>query len=183
MNKRLIPYIFLTISAAILDIVTKLVVQANLKLGQSVPVIEDFFHLTYVLNQGGAFGSRLGSNVFYLVSALIVIGLVIFFLYREFGKNSYVDFALFLILGGAVGNLFDRIRMGAVVDFLDFDFFKINFFGYQFDRWPTFNIADAEVTVGIAILLLTFLFGLGRQVESERDNHDSNNMESGADLS
>ena len=174
MNKRLIPYIFLTISAAILDIVTKLVVQANLKLGQSVPVIEDFFHLTYVL--------RLGSNVFYLVSALIVIGLVIFFLYREFGKNSYVDFALFLILGGAVGNLFDRIRMGAVVDFLDFDFFKINFFGYQFDRWPTFNIADAEVTVGIAILLLTFLFGLGRQVESERDNHDSNNMESGADL-
>jgi signal peptidase II len=182
MNKRLLPYIFLTVSAAVLDIVTKLVVQANLKLGQSIPVIEDFFHITYVLNQGGAFGSRLGSNVFYLISALIVVGLVVFFLYREFGKNGYVDFALFLILGGAIGNLFDRIRLGAVVDFLDFDFFTINIFGYHFDRWPTFNIADAEVTLGILILLASFIFGLGKPAQVIRAKSDNNSVESEEDL-
>ena len=169
MRRRLILYLTITFSIAIVDIVTKLIVQRNFSLHESHQVLGNFFKFTYILNYGGVFGSRLGSNVFYLISAIIVVLLVIFFLYREFGKNKYVDLSLFIVLGGAIGNLFDRIRMGAVVDFLDFNFLKIQVLGYQFDRWPTFNIADAAVTVGMILLVATVLFGLGKPKEMSAD--------------
>jgi signal peptidase II len=169
MRRRLILYLTITFSIAIVDIVTKLIVQRNFALHESHQVLGNFFKFTYILNYGGVFGSRLGSNVFYLISAIVVVLLVIFFLYREFGKNKYVDLSLFIVLGGAIGNLFDRIRMGAVVDFLDFNFLKIQVLGYQFDRWPTFNIADAAVTVGMILLVATVLFGLGKPKEMGAD--------------
>ncbi|MBD3218754.1 MAG: signal peptidase II [candidate division Zixibacteria bacterium] len=169
MRRRLIFYLTITFSIAIVDIVTKLIVQKNFALHESHQILGNFFKFTYILNYGGVFGSRLGSNVFYLISAIVVVLLVIFFLYREFGKNKYVDLSLFIVLGGAIGNLFDRIRMGAVVDFLDFNFLKIQVLGYQFDRWPTFNIADAAVTVGMILLVATVLFGLGTPKEMDAD--------------
>ncbi len=172
MRRDLIPYLLLTFSIALVDIVTKLVVQSNMQLHESHEVFGSFFKITYVLNYGGVFGSRLGSNFFYLVSAIIVVLLVVFFLVRELGKNRYIDLALFVVLGGAIGNLFDRIRMGAVVDFLDFDFFNINILGYRFDRWPTFNIADVAVTVGMIIIVAAVIFGFGRAKDSEENTED-----------
>jgi len=142
MRKNVLQYTLISIIIALTDIITKLIVQGNMTLHESRPVIGNFFKLSYLLNSGGVFGSKIGSNLFYLVSAFIVVLMVIYFLYREFGKNRYTDLSLFIVLGGAIGNLFDRVRMGAVVDFLDFDFFKFNLLGYQFNRWPTFNIAD-----------------------------------------
>lgn len=160
--RRLIIYLIITFSIALIDIVSKLIIQNSFQLNESRPIMDGFFKLTYILNYGGVFGSRIGSNVFYLISAIAVVILVIFFLIREFGKNKYIDLSLFIVLGGAIGNLFDRIRMGAVVDFLDFDFLKIHLLGYTFNRWPTFNIADAAVTIGMIMLVVTVLFGLGR---------------------
>jgi signal peptidase II len=162
MRRRVLQYILLSIIIALTDIITKLIIQGNMTLLESRPVIGNFFKLTYLLNSGGVFGSKIGSNLFYLVSAFAVVLLVIYFLYREFGKNRYMDLSLFIVLGGAIGNLFDRVRMGAVVDFLDFDFFKFNLLGYQFNRWPTFNVADVAVTVGMIILVFTVVFGLGK---------------------
>ncbi|HDS01761.1 MAG TPA: signal peptidase II [candidate division Zixibacteria bacterium] len=169
MRRRLISYLALTVSIALIDIISKLIIQKNFALHESHQVLGDFFKITYILNAGGVFGSQLGSNIFYLVSAFIVVLLVVFFLFREFGKNKYIDLSLFIVLGGAIGNLFDRIRMGAVVDFLDFDFLKIQLLGYKFDRWPTFNIADAAVTIGMILLVATVLFGLGKTKEPEPD--------------
>ncbi len=172
-RRRLIFYLAITLIIALTDIVSKLIIQATFSLNESRPVLDGFFKLTYILNYGGVFGSRLGSNIFYLLSAIAVVILVIFFLIREFGKNKYIDLSLFIVLGGAIGNLFDRIRMGAVVDFLDFDFMKIRLLGYNFDRWPTFNIADAAVTVGMILLVITVLFGLGRAKEDSGIADDS----------
>ena len=167
MNRRLILYLILTLSIALIDIITKIIIQNTYTLYESHQVLGSFFKLTYILNYGGVFGSQLGSNAFYLISAIIVVLLVVFFLFREFGRNKYIDLSLFIVLGGAIGNLFDRIRMGAVVDFLDFDFLKIQIFGYKFDRWPTFNLADAAVTIGMILLVATVLFGFGKPKEVE----------------
>jgi signal peptidase II len=170
MRARILAYSSLTIVIAALDIIAKLIIQKNFVLGETREILGDFFRLTYILNSGGVFGSKLGSNHFYLISAILVVALVIFFLFREFDKNRYVDISLFIVLGGALGNLFDRIRMGAVVDFLDFNFFKINVLGYHFDRWPTFNLADVAVTLGMILLIIIVLFRLGREEQSE-ENH------------
>jgi len=167
MRRNLLPYILLTVSIALVDIVSKLAVQGKMELYETHEVFGSFFKITYVLNYGGVFGSKIGSNFFYLITAIIVVLLVIFFLIRELGKNRIIDLALFVVLGGAVGNLFDRIRMGGVVDFLDFDFPNIKLLGYQFDRWPTFNIADVAVTVGMIILIATVIFGFGKAKDSQ----------------
>lgn len=169
MRARIFAYSSLTVVIAALDIITKLIVQKHFVLGETREILGDFFRLTYILNSGGVFGSKLGSNHFYLASAILVVGLVIFFLFKEFDKNKYIDLSLFIVLGGALGNLFDRIRIGAVVDFLDFNFLKINVLGYHFDRWPTFNLADAAVTLGMILLVFTVLFRLGREDQLEEN--------------
>jgi len=163
MNKKLLAYLWLTTIIALSDILTKVIIQSKMILGESKEVIGSFFKLSYILNYGGVFGSKIGSNLFYLVSAIGVVILLVFFLYKEFGKNKFVDLSLFIVLGGAFGNLIDRIRIGAVVDFLDFEFFNVNILGYQFDRWPTFNIADIAVSIGMIILVVSVVFGLGNK--------------------
>jgi len=112
-----------------------------------------------------AFGIDLGAKLFFSlfsVAASIVIG---FYLYRIRNEQWKTTLPLALVLGGAVGNLIDRVFYGVfynegelfygkVVDFIDVEFFDINIFGYQLSRWPVFNIADASVTVGIFFLLI-----------------------------
>jgi len=169
MKQKLLACLWITTIIALTDILTKVIVQKYLVLGQSREVIGSFFKMSYILNHGGVFGSKLGSNLFYLVSAIIVVLLVAYFLYKEFGKNKYVDLSLFIVLGGAIGNLVDRFRLGAVVDFLDFEFFNINIFGYHLDRWPTFNVADIAVTVGMLLLICTIVFRLGQRSEYQPD--------------
>ena len=167
MKQKFLACLWITTIIALTDVLTKVMIQSYMTLGSSREVLGSFFKLTYILNQGGVFGSKLGSNYFYTVSAILVVMLVVYFLYKEFGKNKYVDLSLFIVLGGAVGNLVDRIRLGAVVDFLDFEFFNFNLLGYHFDRWPTFNVADVAVTVGMLLLICTVVFRLGRSSECE----------------
>ncbi len=136
----------------------------GLPLGTSRPIFGDFVRLTYIENPGMAFGIDIGGKLFFsLFSILASIGILIY-LYRS--RNEHVAFriALALILGGAVGNLIDRVFYGVlfqeaplfygkVVDFIDADFFNVNLFGYQLSRWPVFNIADASVTCGVIFML------------------------------
>jgi signal peptidase II len=137
--------------------------------GQKIPVIGNFFRITFIENPGMAFGFDPGADYKLWISIFSLaasIGLIIY-LYVIRNQKLSLRLAIAFILGGAVGNLIDRmfygifygyapLFYGRVVDFLDFNFFNINIFGRHFDRWPIFNIADSAVTIGVIILLFFY---------------------------
>lgn len=143
--------ILLTIAPLIIigDQITKLWVEAIISPLRPIQVVENFFHVTLVRNTGGAFGilSGFGSsqvqNVFVLVTivAVVFIGFLYFKLSPE---QSWPSIGIALIMGGAVGNLIDRIRLGAVIDFIDLHFYS--------HHWPAFNVADSAITIGAFIV-------------------------------
>lgn len=137
-----------------LDQLTKLWVVRSFRLYESRVIIPNFFHLTYLTNTGAAFGFLAGRQntlrqVFFVGVALAAL-LVMVFLYRTLKERSVLyTVAIGLICGGAVGNLIDRLRLGSVIDFLDF------FIGRY--HWPAFNAADSAITVGVGLFLLATL--------------------------
>jgi len=138
-----------------LDLVSKYVVDRNLSYADRIPVIEGFFYLTHVRNPGAAFGlfadgdPQLRLAVFIGVSIVAVLIILSFF--RQLAPGDRLSaLALGLILGGAVGNLLDRVFRGEVVDFLHFKLWR----GYS---WPDFNFADTFIVVGVGILILELL--------------------------
>ncbi len=139
-----------------LDQMTKALVLKTMALYHSIPVIPGFFSLTHIRNPGGAFGfmARQGPGVrafLFLAVSLLAI-LLLFYLYRKIPRSyQWLSAGLALIMGGAIGNLIDRIRFGEVVDFLDF------YAGAY--HWPAFNVADSAVTVGILVLLIHMVLG------------------------
>ena len=136
----------LIIAVVSLDFWSKWAIKSSLRLYQSKPIIQDFFHLTYVTNDGMAFGlSFPGGKLFLLSLILLLTAFIIGFLWKERDGHPLVKYGLALILSGAIGNLVDRIINGSVVDFLDF---MIGNF-----HWYIFNVADSAVTVGIALFI------------------------------
>lgn len=164
-----IPYMAgLFLFVLIFDLVTKHLVQNRFELGESVPWLGDTVRLTYILNAGGAFGISIGSNMVYLVVSLVVIVAVIYLVWSKIGSNKLIDFSLVAVIGGAVGNLVDRFRFGAVVDFLDVDIPNLDFIGIQMHRWPVFNVADAAVTIGMILIIFALLFTKPEDQAQER---------------
>jgi len=172
--------LYLTLAVIISDQISKFYIKGisipflNLKfdgmyLGESIPVLGDFFKITFTENPGMAFGFDPGSDfkLFISVFSLVAsIGLLIY-LFTVRNKSFSLKIAIALILGGAVGNVIDRMFYGViydyaplfygkVVDFFDFDFFNFSIFGRSYDRWPIFNIADAAVSIGVLILLVFY---------------------------
>ncbi len=151
----------------ILDQATKLTVKSTMELYQSIPILGDFFRLTFVENSGMAFGISFGENTFFTVFSIIASIAILIYLFNMKGEHIYVRISMAVIFGGAIGNLTDRLIRGRVVDFLDFDFFDIhipafhflfiNFPGYNMTRWPVFNVADMAVTIGMVALFLFIL--------------------------
>ena len=144
---------FYLVSAVVvfLDLVSKQVIRQTL-LPQEAVTITPFFNLVSVMNKGISF-SFFNSGHVATVWALIIISLAIIaavavWLYRE--QNRWTKLALSLILGGAVGNVADRLRLGAVVDFLDFHIGA--------HHWPAFNIADTAVCIGVFIIIVQSIF-------------------------
>jgi signal peptidase II len=138
----------------VLDVVTKYLALQRLPPGRPIPVIEGFFSLTLVMNPGLAFGMLAETPAGWRwVVALLSIGalavLAVLGLRMLPTGGRLTPLALGLIFGGAVGNLIDRARFGAVVDFLDF-----HWRGYH---WPAFNVADSAISVGVALLALRML--------------------------
>ena len=144
---------FLGLAVLILDQITKLWVQNNIPLWSGNTVIPGFFNLVYVLNKGAAFGILNRADLvwqtyfFIAISALAIV--LIFHLVRTVERDDpYLFTGLGLILGGALGNMVDRIRLGQVIDFLDF------YLGGH--HWPAFNVADIAICLGSAALFISF---------------------------
>ena len=125
----------------IFDQLTKYNVESNFYLGESVPVIENIFHWTYILNPGAAFGMFEGSRWFFVVIAIgVLVG--IWYMKDEINEGGWMmQYGAALFGGGAIGNLIDRARSGLVIDFFDFRI------------WPVFNVADIAICVGVAMIL------------------------------
>lgn len=167
--------LLLTVAIVIVDQATKLLVKGvaipwlgiewqGMPLGMSRPILGDFVRLTYVENAGMAFGIDLGAKLFFSLFSLAASVGIAYYLFRARTERFGFRVALAMILGGAVGNLIDRIFYGPlfgdgpffygrVVDFLDVDFFDISIFNYHISRWPVFNVADASVTLGVLLVI------------------------------
>jgi len=143
------PYLLLVAATLVLDRWTKLLIQKRFDLNESMSVIDGFFNITYVRNTGVAFGifSSISSpakavllSLFTAFAAVVVVTYSV----RSPARNRLLQVALALILGGALGNLYDRLAYGYVVDFLEF------YAGSY--HWPSFNIADSAISTGVALL-------------------------------
>ena len=167
--------LFLTFGIVIADQLSKLLVHGvqipslgiaweGIPYGMSRPLLGDFFRLTYIENPGMAFGINPGGKLFFsLFSVVASIALIAYLYHMRKGPLGF-RLAIATVLGGAVGNLIDRMFYGLffgyaplfhgrVVDFFDMDFFDFSAFGYHISRFAVFNVADASVTVGIILLL------------------------------
>ena len=132
-----------------LDRVSKADISSKLSPGESIPIIKNVLHLTFVKNTGAAFGLFKNSTYFFIavsVIAVVIIGAVLLKAIRndKFFGNFLFNFSLILIMSGALGNLIDRVSLRYVIDFIDFRI------------WPVFNFADSSITIGTALLLISF---------------------------
>ena len=130
----------------IVDRLTKYFLFRDLSEGESIRLIPGLFHITLVLNSGVAFGLFKGKGLFFTVTSALVMVFICLYIWRTGCKDLLTLTALGLILGGAAGNLIDRVLFGYVIDFLDFRI------------WPVFNIADASITIGAFILAIRLIF-------------------------
>ena len=128
----------------VVDRGVKALVEGSMRLGESIPLIPGFLSLTYIKNDGGAFGILGGSRLVLLIGSAVAIGVVLCILLSG-SSSRLTSLGCGLILGGAAGNLLDRLATGEVTDYVHFSF------------WYIFNAADAAIVVGVAILLLSTL--------------------------
>lgn len=172
--------LYISLVVVVIDQITKLLVKGfsipflnfsyeGMNHGQRIPIIGDFFRLTFIENPGMAFGVDPGITFKFWITLFSLVASIVLIVYLYFVRNQHLSLrvALAFILGGAIGNLIDRMFYGVwfdyaplfygyVVDFLDFDFFNISIFGREYERWPIFNIADSAVTIGVLILIIFY---------------------------
>jgi len=147
-------FYLIALAIVLTDQAAKALVVRSMRLGQSIPIVPGYFDLTFVLNPGAAFSllatlpEWIRTPFFILVSIAAVI-LIAVYRARHLRGHRLASASLGLILGGAVGNLIDRVRYGVVVDFLD-----VHVHQYH---WPVFNVADSAISVGVTLLLLDML--------------------------
>lgn len=139
-------WLIVTVIVFFIDIISKFVIHNTFYYGESIRLC-DFFAITYARNTGAAFSILEGQRWFLALVAIVISVFIIYMLYKN-GRNKRLEnFSLAMILGGALGNLFDRIYHGFVVDFFD-----VNFGNWHY---PTFNIADCAICVGIFLFILS----------------------------
>ena len=169
---------YLSLIVVIVDQITKFKVKGikipflnlnieGMTLGSSKEVFGNFFKITFIENPGMAFGIELGGKLTLSVFTLLATILIVYFIYKNRNEGLYLRISLAFILGGAVGNLIDRLFYGVVygysplfygkvVDFFHFNIPDFNVFGKAFYSWPIFNIADIAVTAGFFMILLGY---------------------------
>ncbi|MFN0117092.1 MAG: signal peptidase II [Elusimicrobiota bacterium] len=146
-------------SVFFLDWVTKFFVRSKLALGSEIP-LTSFFSLTHVENTGVAFGFFQGYNHIFLFSGFLIAGFMFWFAYKTYQEDRITTYFLGMVLGGAMGNLLDRVMYGRVTDFLHF------FVGSW--SWPDFNVADAAICTGSILILIRHFFHIPKN-NSSRD--------------
>ena len=167
-SNRAYLIISVILSVVIIDQVTKFVVKKLMNLRESIDIMGDFFQFTYIENPGMAFGLQMENKILFTLLSIGASIVVFIYLYRMRNEKVMLVLALSFIMGGAIGNLIDRLIYGRVVDFLDFEFFDIkipdfnflfiDFPGFELTRWPIFNIADSSVTIGMIIITWMIFF-------------------------
>ena len=141
-----------------LDQFTKNIVMRSMVPGQSIPLIQNVFHLTYVLNPGAAFGILSNQRMFLLITGAVLIAAAAYFYPLLKKSDGFLRLGATSILSGAVANLIDRIQTGCVVDFFDFRI------------WPVFNVADIAIVLGMGFMIYSILFRLDTgKVEAEHE--------------
>lgn len=166
------PGLFLACAAGVLalDQLSKWLVSTRLLLGEPVAVAGDFVRLTLVHNRGAAFGLFPGSRVPFIIVSVLAIAVVLYLFQRDAYRSALSRVLLGGILGGALGNLIDRARLGYVVDFIEV--------GVGSLRWPVFNVADSAVTVGV-ICLAWILTRPGRRAAAPAEDSSGSSVASG----
>ena len=128
------------------DQAIKFLVVSLMELGESIPVFAGIFHITYIENPGAAFGLFANQRLVFIVAGILVIAAACLMYRQLMSEKAIIRWGVALLLGGAVGNLIDRLRIGGVIDFLDFRI------------WPVFNIADIGICVGVALLMYALIY-------------------------
>jgi len=135
-------FVFIVLVTLLLDQFTKYTITSRMLLGESIPVFPPVFYITYILNPGAAFGMLANHTTFFIVvSLLVIVGVLLGYRYLP-RERIGVRLAAGLVVGGALGNLIDRARLGRVIDFLDFRV------------WPVFNLADMAIVIGALLLII-----------------------------
>jgi len=144
-------FYLIAVAIILLDQATKRVIVGTLRLGQGLPIVPGFFDLVFVLNPGAAF-SFLATlpdsvrNPFFITISVTAVILILVYRTRHLQQHELASLSLALVLGGAIGNLIDRLRYGMVVDFL-----LVHVYEYH---WPAFNVADSAISVGVTLMVL-----------------------------
>ena len=133
----------------IIDQISKHLILSNIDYSQPIKIIENFFYINHVHNPGAAFGIFPNSRIFFIIFAVITVIVLVIYCFKQTPAKNFHKIIFGLIIGGAIGNLIDRIRFGYVIDFLDFYFGKFHY--------PTFNIADTSICIGIGLVMLHLL--------------------------
>jgi signal peptidase II len=152
-----------------LDQWTKSRVVAHFQLGETLSLISGIFNLTYIRNTGAAFGILAQANPVFRIPFFVIVPLValvtIAYIFRKIpDRDVKLSTALSLVIGGAVGNLVDRIQLGYVVDFLDFHW------NYQY-HFPAFNVADSAICVGVGILMIDLFINSNAREAAQRESN------------
>lgn len=130
----------------VIDLISKILISNNLVLYKSYVIIDNFFNLTYVKNTGAAWSILSNKIPLLIIISSVIIILSFIYIYKNKARNNCIKVSYAMILGGSIGNWFDRIVYGYVIDFFDF-----NIFGYNF---PIFNLADTFIVLGIIIYII-----------------------------
>lgn len=147
MNKKILIYASIIL---FLDQISKILVDLYLSINDSFPVIKNFFHITYINNYGAAFGI-LNNKLWLLIMFTLLAFFIIYRYINTFKINKRNEIAFSFLLGGILGNLIDRLFLGYIRDFLDF-----NIFGYNF---PVFNLGDSFIFLGAILLIIAIYKG------------------------
>ena len=138
--------LLLALFIVIMDQVSKFYIQTHMALGMSIPILQNVFHITYILNPGAAFGLLENQTTFFVVIAVFMVLVTIYFYPKIPKQYKLLRLGTGLMVGGAMGNVIDRIKTGYVVDFFDFRI------------WPIFNIADVGIVCGVGCIIFTVIY-------------------------
>lgn len=151
--------IILTILVILVDFFSKYMVSKLMTVNETINLIDNFFRITYVKNTGAAFSIFSNNTLLVIIISVIVIGFLLFYIYKNKGNNKLENVSYAFILGGAISNLIDRLVYGYVIDFLDFEILS-------YDA-PIFNLADTFIVIGVILFLINTL----------RSRYDGNSSE------
>jgi signal peptidase II len=152
MNSKYVILSIVTSFAILLDQATKFFIDRSMDIHSSITVVNNFFNITYIRNRGAAFGILADTSFrlpFFIGISIIAVAVILQIIRKLRPDQTFSVFPLGMILAGALGNLIDRVRLGEVIDFLDFHWYN--------HHWPAFNVADSAICVGVFLLALDML--------------------------